>query len=281
MSTIRQNDLIESIAEAYQLINRQCPSDYKKALEEAVVREVNPRRRDIVQKFLMRCAKAPSDGSLIHVNPEMAIVFMRVGQDVRWSGFTGTLKEAVHEGIARACSNLEVLPSAKTVPVFVHWSLVPGEQLEIKVAARSAEAESRTRLVMMDPKKSIADVVVSEVELFKSEFQTPVVLGIGSAGTSEKAVLTARECLFDPINMEELQNRGPQTTVENLRTEIFHRINGQSATSDGAIRTPVLDVKIRLAAATVSVKPVCLMFETDVARRIRFVMDGSGPVFFD
>ncbi len=294
MSVIKQNDLIESVSEAFVRINRMCPVDYEHALRAAVRTEQNPKRRETVQKYLSQCLSERKYGELIASEPDMAVVFMRVGQDVRWSGFTGTLQEAVSEGIGRACAEFalcggdreETSPTSRfatgrAVPVFIHWSLVPGEQLQITVAARSGEAESKTRLLMKTPQESLADCVLKQMNDFKEVFPVPIVLGVGVGGTSESAVLTARECLNDSLNMDELLDRGPQTFVENLRTEIFRRFNEFSRDADCFVsRTRLLDVKIRLQADCYPISPVCLMLETGIPRRLRFVLDGTGPVFF-
>lgn len=294
MSVIQQNDLIESVAEAFVHINRVCPPDYEQALRMAVAREQNPKRRDAVQGYLMQCLSEKKEGELIDSEPDMVVVFMRVGQDVRWAGFTGSLQEAVREGIGRACAEFslsspsrdDALPSSRftagrSVPVFIHWDFVPGEQVQLTVAARSGEDESKTRLLMKTSQESIADSVLAQMNELRESIRFPFVLGIGAGGTVENAVLMARECLNDPLNMAELLDRGPQTSVENLRTEIFRRLNELSGdTGSFVLRPQVLDVKIRLRSDRYPVWPVCLMLETGILRRTRFVLDGTGPVFF-
>lgn len=294
MSVIQQNDLIESVAEAFVRINRVCPPDYEQALRTAATREQNPKRRDAVHGYLTECLSEKKEGELIASEPDMAVVFMRVGQDVHWSGFTGSLQEAVSEGIGRACAEFslsspsrdDALPSSRftagrSVPVFIHWELVPGEQVQLTVAARSGQDESKTRLLMKDPQESIADSVLAQLNELRESFRFPFVLGVGVGGTAENAVLTARECLNDPLNMAELLDRGPQTSVENLRTEIFRRLNEFSDDAGSfVLRPPVLDVKIRLRSDRYPVWPICLMLETGIPRRMRFVLDGTGPVFF-
>ena len=295
MSVIKQNDLIESVAEAFARINRTCPADYEQALKAAIAGEHNPKRREAVQGYLTQCLSEKKNGELIASSPDMAVVFMRIGQDVHWSGFTGSLQEAVSEGIGRACAEFALsdpnkddalstsrFTSGRSVPVFIHWTVVPGEQVQITVAARSGEAESKTCLLMKQPQERVVDCVLVQMARFEENFLFPIVLGIGVGGTSENAVLTARECLNDPLNMTELLDRGPQTSVENLRTEIFRRLN-KSSPDEGSFtpRTRVLDVKIRLRDDRYPVSPVCLMLETGIPRRMRFVLDGTGPVFFD
>ena len=162
----------------------------------------------------MQCLSEKKEGELIDSEPDMVVVFMRVGQDVRWAGFTGSLQEAVREGIGRACAEFslsspsrdDALPSSRftvgrSVPVFIHWDLVPGEQVQLTVAARSGEDESKTRLLMKTSQESIADSVLAQMNELRESIRFPFVLGIGVGGTVENAVLTARECLNDPLNM--------------------------------------------------------------------------------
>ena len=223
----------------------------------------------------------------------MAILFLRVGQDVQWEGFTGSIEQAVSEAVDRAWQKLtdEFSPLSeekeegnlrkKSLPVFVHWRLTPGEQVEVTVSARSSEIDGRTYLTMMQPDENLSDIVVNQINALQKNFTGPVVLGIGVGGTPEAAMHCASLALNDKLNMRELLDRGPQTSVENVRTEIYRRLNAQAESETTFVpRTAFLDVKVRYCPVSLAVKPVCIMLETGLLRRVKFVMDGTGPVFF-
>ena len=292
MSVIRQNDFIESIREAFERINLKCSQDYLGAVRLALT-EVNSKQKRTLKRFYTKLERTANGETLLADDPGIAVVFLRIGQDVRWEGFTGSIEQAVAEAVDRAWQKIvdEFFPLAqekekgtlrrKTPPVFVHWRLTPGEQVEVTVSARGDEIDGRTYLVMMQPDENLSDIVVNQINMLQKNFSDPVVLGVGVGGTPEAAMYCASLSLNDPLNMKELLDRGPQTAVENVRVEMYNRLNAQAEDEKTFVpRTVFLDVKVRYSPVSVAVKPVCIMLETGVLRRVKFVMDGTGPVFF-
>ena len=292
MSVIRQNDFIESISEAFERINVSCSADYLEAVRLAFTQETNSKQKKSLERLYAKLRQTESVRTLLADDPGMAVLFLRVGQDVRWEGFTCSIEQAASEAVDRAWQKLtdEFSPSEekegensrrKPLPVFVQWRLAPGEQVEVTVAARGIEIDGYTYLTTMRPEENLSDIVLKQILALKKDLRGPVVVGIGVGGTPETAMRCASLSLNDPLNMGELLGRGPQTAVENLRTEIYHRLNAQAADETTFVARPTfLDVKVRYSPVSHAVKPVCIMLEMGILRRVKFVLDGTGPVFF-
>ncbi len=293
MSVIRQNDFIESISEAFERINVNCSADYLDAVRLAFTREANSKQKKWLEHFYTKLRQTESKRTLLANDPGVVALFLRVGQDVHWEGFTSSIEQAVSEAVDRAWQKLtdEFSPQSeekegknskrKSLPVFVQWQLVPGEQVEVTVAARGVEIDGHTYLAMLKPDENLLDIVVNQIQTQQKRLHGPVVVGIGVGGTSEAAMRCASLSLNDPLNMGELLGRGPQTAVENLRTEIYQRLNEESQDETNFVARPAfLDVKVRYCPVPHALKPVCIMLETGILRRVKFVLDGTGPVFF-
>ncbi len=221
-------------------------------------------------------------------------VFLEVGMDVRWSGFTGSVEDAVNEGVSRGYLDPDNLLRASVVadpqfarrntrdntPAVIHTRLVPGGDLAVTVAAKGGGSENKSKFVMLNPSDSLTDWVLKTVPTMGAGWCPPGILGIGIGGTAEKAMLIAKEVLMDPLDMTELKARGPKDQVEELRIELYDKVNalGIGAQGLGGLTT-VLDVKIAMYPTHAASKPVAMIPNCAATRHAHFVLDGSGPAY--
>ena len=224
-------------------------------------------------------------------------VFLKIGMDVRFEGFTGSLEDAVNEGVRRgyldsattrcAPRSSPIPPSAArtprtTRPAVIHIQVVPGDTLEVDIAAKGGGSENKSKFVMLNPSDSIVDWVLKTVPTMGAGWCPPGMLGIGIGGTAEKAMLMAKEALMEPIDMAELKARGPQDKLEELRIELYDKVNalGIGAQGLGGLST-VLDVKILTYPTHAANLPVAMIPNCAATRHAHFVLDGSGPADFE
>ncbi len=297
MSTvIKQDDLIESVASALQYISYYHPADFISHLAAAYEREQNPAAKDAIAQILTNSKMAAEGKRPMCQDTGLVIVFAKVGMDVKWEGFTGSVEDAINEGVRRGYLNPDNVLRASAVnppefgrkntkdnsPAVIHWQVVPGDKLDIMVAAKGGGSENKSKLVMLNPSDSIVDWVLKTVPTMGAGWCPPGILGIGIGGTAEKAALLAKEVLNEPLDMQELLARGPQTEVEKLRVEIYEKVNalGIGAQGLGGLTT-VLDVKIDMYPTHAASKPVAMMPNCAATRHAHFVLDGSGPVHLD
>jgi len=221
-------------------------------------------------------------------------VFLKIGMDVRWSGFTGSIEDAVNEGVRRGYNDPDNRLRASVVadphferrntkdntPAVVHMTVVPGGTVEVTVAAKGGGSENKSKFVMLNPSDSIVDWVMKTVPTMGAGWCPPGMLGIGIGGTAEKAMLLAKESLMDSIDMSELLARGPKDKVEAMRIELYEKVNalGIGAQGLGGLTT-VLDVKIAMAPTHAASKPVAMIPNCAATRHAHFVLDGSGPAY--
>jgi len=296
MSTIKQSDLIDSVAGALQYISYYHPVDYITNLARAYELEESPAAKDAMAQILINSRMCAEGHRPICQDTGIVTVFVKVGMDVRWEGFTGSIDDAINEGVRRAYldpdntlrASILLDPagarknSKDNTPAVIHYSMVPGDKVDITVAAKGGGSENKSKMVMLNPSDSIVDWVLKTVPTMGAGWCPPGMLGIGIGGTAEKAVLLAKEALMDPIDMQELLKRGPQNRIEELRVELYEKVNalGIGAQGLGGLTT-VLDVKILDYPTHAASLPVAMIPNCAATRHAHFVLDGSGPVYLD
>ncbi len=299
-TTIRQQDLIDSIAAALQYISYYHPTDYIQHLARAYEREQSPAAKDAMAQILTNSKLSATGHRPICQDTGIVNVFLKVGMDVRWEGFTGSLDDAINEGVRRGYNHEGNTLRASVVadplfarkntkdntPAVIFTEIVPGNTVDITVAAKGGGSENKSKLVMMNPGDNLVDWVLKTVPTMGAGWCPPGMLGIGIGGTAEKAVLLAKESLMDDLDMYELQAKSARgeklDQVEELRLELFEKVNalGIGAQGLGGLTT-VLDVKIKLYPTHAASKPVAMIPNCAATRHAHFVMDGSGPVYLD
>jgi fumarate hydratase class I len=294
MSEIRREDLVQSVADALQFISYYHPLDYIRALGRAYEREQSAAAKDAIAQILTNSRMCAEGHRPICQDTGIVNVFLKVGMDVRWRG-VADLEEAINEGVRRGfldpdnklrASVLEDPQFARrntkdNTPAVIHVELVPGERVEVDVAAKGGGSEAKSKFVMLNPSDSIVDWVLKTVPTMGAGWCPPGMLGIGIGGTAEKAMLLAKEALMEPIDMAELKARGPLDKYEELRIELYDKVNalGIGAQGLGGLST-VLDVKIRAYPTHAANKPVGMIPNCAATRHVHFMLDGSGPAEF-
>ncbi len=291
MAAIRQQDFIDSVADALQYISYYHPQDYIEALGEAYAAEQSPAAKDAIAQILTNSRMCAEGHRPICQDTGIVVAFVKVGMDVRWEGVTMPVAEMVNEGVRRAYNDPDNKLRASIVadpagarkntkdntPAVVHFDLVPGNTVDVKIAAKGGGSENKSKFTMLNPSDSIVDWVVKTLPTMGAGWCPPGMLGIGIGGTAEKAVLLAKEALMEPIDMHELKKRGPRNALEELRIEIFDAANalGIGAQGLGGLST-VLDVKILDYPTHAASKPVGMIPNCAATRHAHFTLDGSG-----
>jgi fumarate hydratase class I len=294
MRTITQPDLVESVAAALQFISYYHPVDYIRHLARAYEREQGPAAKDAIAQILTNSRMCAEGKRPLCQDTGIVNVFLKIGMDVRWSGFTGSIEDAVNEGVRRGYNDPDNMLRASVVadphferkntkdntPAVVHMTVVPGDTVEVTVAAKGGGSENKSKFVMLNPSDSIVDWVMKTVPTMGAGWCPPGMLGIGIGGTAEKAMLMAKESLMESIDMFELLARGPSNKLEEMRIELYEKVNalGIGAQGLGGLTT-VLDVKIAMAPTHAASKPVAMIPNCAATRHAHFVLDGSGPAY--
>ena len=295
-TTIKQADLIESIAGALQYISYYHPADYIAHLARAYEAEQSPAAKDAIAQILTNSKMCAEGRRPICQDTGIVNVFLKIGMDVRFDGFTGSIVDAVNEGVRRGYNDPDNKLRASIVadpqfarknttdntPAVVHMELVPGSTIDVQVAAKGGGSENKSKFVMLNPSDSVVDWVLKTVPTMGAGWCPPGMLGIGIGGTAEKAMLLAKEALMEDIDMYELKRRGPSDKTEELRLELFDKVNalGIGAQGLGGLST-VLDVKIRMYPTHAASKPVAMIPNCAATRHAHFVLDGSGPAYLE
>ncbi len=290
MVTIKQDDLIQSVHDALQYISYYHPPDFLRALSAAWEREKSPAAKDAMAQILMNSRMCAEGHRPVCQDTGIVNVFMSIGQSVALKGDL-SLEDMVNEGVRRAYRQPDnvLRPSVLTdpagrrentgdnTPAVTHVELVPGQTIEIRVAAKGGGSEYKARFAMLNPADDITDWVVKTVPGMGAGWCPPGVLGIGIGGTAEKAMLLAKRSLLDPIDLHELQARGPANRLEELRLEIFDKVNalGIGAQGLGGLTT-VLDVKVLDYPTHAANLPVAMIPNCAANRHAHFTLDGSG-----
>ncbi|MFO1339345.1 MAG: fumarate hydratase [Burkholderiaceae bacterium] len=296
MTIIRQADLVESVASALQYISYYHPADYIAHLARAYEREQSPAAKDAIAQILTNSRMSAEGRRPICQDTGIVNVFLKIGMDVRWEGFTGSIADAVNAGVRQGYLNPDNVLRASVLadPVFerkntkdntpavVHMEVVPGHTVDVTVAAKGGGSENKSKMQMLNPSDNLVDWVLKTVPTMGAGWCPPGMLGIGIGGTAEKAVLRAKEALMDDIDMYELQQRGPANKLEELRLELYEKVNalGIGAQGLGGLTT-VLDVKIKTYPTHAASLPVAMIPNCAATRHAHFVLDGSGPAFLE
>lgn len=295
MTTITEPDLIASVADALQFISYYHPADYIRPLARAYEREESPAAKDAIAQILVNSRMAALGRRPICQDTGTVVAFLKIGMGVRFDT-SRSLIDLVNEGVRRAYTHEQNPLRASMVfdplfrrentrdnaPAIVHMELVPGDTLEITLAAKGGGSENKARFAVLNPSDSVVDWVLKTVPTLGAGWCPPGLLGIGIGGTPEKAMLMAKESLFEPIDMTELLARGPASKEEELRIELYEKVNalGIGAQGLGGLTT-VVDVKLRTYPCHAASLPVGLIPQCAANRHIHFTLDGSGPARFE
>ena len=291
---LRQADLIDTVAAALQYISYYHPADYISHLARAYDKEASPAAKDAIAQILTNSRMCAEGKRPICQDTGIVNVFLKIGMDVRFEGFNGSIEDAVNEGVRRAYLNSDnklrgsiladpIFARTNTgdnTPAVIHMTVVPGNQVDVTVAAKGGGSENKSKLIMMNPSDSIVDWVLKTVPTMGAGWCPPGMLGIGVGGTAEKAMLLAKEVLMEPIDMFDLLARGPANKLEALRIELYEKVNalGIGAQGLGGLTT-VLDVKIATYPTHAAGKPVAMIPNCAATRHAHVVLDGSGPAY--
>ena len=291
MTTIKQEDFIGSVADALQFMSYYHPQDYIEALGEAYNAEQSPAAKDAIAQILTNSRMCAEGHRPLCQDTGIVVAFVKVGMDVRWDGASMSIADMVNEGVRRAYLHPDNKLRASIVadpagarkntrdntPAVTHFDVVPGDRVEVKIAAKGGGSENKANFVMLNPSDSIVDWVLETVPAMGAGWCPPGMLGIGIGGTAEKAMVLAKEALLDPIDIYDLKRRGPKSATESLRLELFEKVNalGIGAQGLGGLST-VLDVKILDYPTHAVSKPVALIPNCAATRHAHFVLDGSG-----
>ncbi|TXH03556.1 MAG: fumarate hydratase [Nevskiaceae bacterium] len=291
MTTIRQDDFIQSIADAFQYISCYHPLDYIQALGAAYEREESAAAKDAIAQILTNSRMCAEGRRPICQDTGIALVFLKVGMNVRWDA-TLSVQDMVNEGVRRAYMNPDNVLRASVLadpagtrkntkdntPAVVHYEIVPGDHVEVICAAKGGGSEAKSKFAMLNPSDSIVDWVIKTVPSMGAGWCPPGILGIGIGGTPEKAMLLAKEAIMAPVDIQELKARGPQNKLEELRLELYDKVNalGIGAQGLGGLTT-VLDVKILDYPTHAANLPVAMIPNCAATRHVHFELDGSGP----
>lgn len=291
MTVISQDDLIQSIQDSLQYISYYHPPDFIRAVAAAYEREESPAARDAMAQILINSRMCAEGHRPICQDTGIVNVFLSVGMGVQIKGDL-SLDDMINEGVRRAYQLPDNVLRASVLsdpagarintrdntPAVIHTELVPGEKIEVRVAAKGGGSEAKSKFVMLNPADSIVDWVLKTVPTMGAGWCPPGMLGIGIGGTSEKAMLLAKRALMEPIDIHELQARGAANRIEELRLEIFEKVNalGIGAQGLGGLTT-VLDVKIMDYPTHAANLPVAMIPNCAATRHVHFTLDGSGP----
>jgi len=295
-TTIRHADLVDTVAAALQYISYYHPADYITHLARAYESEASPAAKDAIAQILTNSRMCAEGHRPLCQDTGIVNVFLKIGMDVRFEGFPGSIEDAVNDGVRRGYLDpdntlrasvladpiFERKNTKDNTPAVVHMSVVPGHTVDVTVAAKGGGSENKSKFIMMNPSDSIVDWVLKTVPTMGAGWCPPGMLGIGVGGTAEKAMLLAKEVLMEPIDMFDLLARGPSNKLEEMRIELYQKVNalGIGAQGLGGLTT-VLDVKIATWPTHAASLPVAMIPNCAATRHAHVVLDGSGPAFME
>jgi fumarate hydratase class I len=295
MTVINKQDLIDSIADGLQYISFYHPPDFVRAMAAAYEREQSPAAKDAMAQILTNSRMAAEGHRPMCQDTGIVVVFLKVGMDVGWDT-DQSLEDMVNEGVRRAYNDPDNPLRASIVsdpvgmrkntrdntPAVIHTELVPGNGLEVTVAAKGGGSENKSKFTILNPSDDLVEWVVKTVPTMGAGWCPPGILGLGIGGTAEKAMLLAKESLMEPINIQELIACGPKNRIEELRLEIYDKVNalGIGAQGLGGLTT-VLDVKILDYPTHAASLPVAMIPNCAATRHVHFVLDGSGSAHLE
>ncbi len=290
MTVIKQEDLIESVAGALQFISYYHPTDFIKAMDAAYQREQNPAAKDAIAQILINSRMCAMGHRPICQDTGIVTVFLTVGMNVQWQADM-SVTDMCNEGIRRAYLNPDNVLRASILadpdgarkntgdntPGVIHYDIVSGDTVEVHVAAKGGGSEAKSKFTMLNPSDSVVDWVLGQVPLMGAGWCPPGMLGIGIGGTAEKAMMLAKEALLEPIDIQDLKIRGASNRAEELRLELYDKVNrlGIGAQGLGGLTT-VMDVKIKDYPSHAANKAVAIIPNCAATRHTHFTLDGSG-----
>ncbi len=291
MTIIKQDDLIQSIADALQFISYYHPLDYIQAVGQAWEKEQSPAAKDALAQILTNSRMCAEGHRPICQDTGAVVVFLKVGMQVQWQGDM-SLNDMINEGVRQAYLNPDNKLRASMVsppigarlntrdntPAIIYTDIVPGNKVEIALAAKGGGSENKSKFTILNPSDSLVEWVVKTLPTMGAGWCPPGILGIGLGGTAEKAMVLAKESLMQPVDIQQLIERGPQTPTEKLRVEIYQRVNdlGIGAQGLGGLTT-VVDVKIAEYPTHAASLPVGMIPNCAATRHVEFTLDGTGP----
>jgi fumarate hydratase class I len=295
MTVIRQQDVTQSIADALQYISYYHPVDFIQAVKSAYDREESKSAKDAMAQILINSRLCATGKRPICQDTGIVTIFVKVGMQVQWDA-QDSLTDMINEGVRQAYLHPDNILRASILsdpdgerkntgdntPAVIHYEIVPGDKVEIDVAAKGGGSEAKSKFAMLNPSDSVVDWVLKMVPTMGAGWCPPGVLGIGLGGTAEKAMLMAKESLLDHIDIQQLQEKGAENRNEELRLELFEKVNalGIGAQGLGGLTT-VLDVKIKDYPSHAANKAIAIIPNCAATRHLHFVLDGSGPASFD
>jgi fumarate hydratase, class I len=291
VTVIKKSDFIQSIADGFQFISYYHPQDYIQALAKAYDREQSPAAKDAIAQILVNSRMCAEGHRPICQDTGIATVFLKIGMDVKWDT-DQTIQEMVDEGVRQAYNSFKnnVLRASvlsdpaglrkntrDNTPAVVHVELVKGNKVDVHIAAKGGGSENKSKFTVLNPSDSIVEWVLKTVPTMGAGWCPPGILGIGIGGTAEKAMLLAKESLLEPVDIQELQARGAQNRVEELRLELYEKVNalGIGAQGLGGLTT-VVDVKILDYPTHAASLPVAMIPNCAATRHAHFSLDGNG-----
>jgi fumarate hydratase, class I len=294
-TVIKQQDVIQSVADALQYISYYHSPDFIQAMARAYELEQGPAAKDAIKQILVNSRMCAEGHRPICQDTGIVTIFVKVGMNVQWDA-TLSLTDMINEGVRQAYNHADNKLRASIVadpafdrkntrdntPAVIHMEIVPGNTVEVALAAKGGGSENKAHLAMLNPSDSIVDWILETVPDMGAGWCPPGMLGIGIGGTAEKAVVMAKEALFEAIDIQEVRARGPSNKLEQLRLEIFDKVNalGIGAQGLGGLAT-VLDVKIKDYPTHAASLPVAVIPNCAATRHAHFVLDGSGPAQLD
>ena len=291
MTVINKNDLIDSVADALQFISYYHPVDFIQAVHAAYEKEESRAAKDAMAQILINSRMCAEGHRPICQDTGIVTVFIKIGMNVSWNTDMGP-EDMINEGVRRAYKNPDNVLRASILadpagarvntrdntPAVIHTKIVPGDTVDVHVAAKGGGSEAKSKFIMLNPSDSVVEWVEKTVPTMGAGWCPPGILGIGIGGTAEMAMILAKQSLMEPIDIQDLQQRGPANRVEELRLEIYDRVNNLGIGAQGlGGMTTVLDVKIRDYPTHAANLPVAMIPNCAATRHTHFILDGSGP----
>jgi fumarate hydratase subunit alpha len=281
MREIDVKKITEVVEELCIKANYSIPADVKKSMEAAAQKEDSPLGKEILRDILDNAEIAEKMQIPICQDTGFAVVFIDIGQDVRFVG--GDLNGAIDEGVRRGYVNgflrksivddpfIERRNTGDNTPAIVHARIVPGENVKIVVAPKGGGSENMSALRMLKPAdgiKGIKDFVLETVEKAGPNPCPPIIVGVGVGGTIEMAALIAKKALLRPIGQHH-----PQPEVAQLERELTDEINRLGIGPQGfGGRTTSLAVNFETFPAHIASLPVAVNIQCHAARHAEAVI---------
>ena len=291
MPVIQQEHLIQSVADALQYISYYHSPDFVQAMASAHEREQSPAAKDAIAQILINSRMSAEGHRPICQDTGIVVAFVKVGIGARWDT-NRSLQDMIDEGVRRAYLDSDNPLRASVVsppfgqrkntgdntPAVIHAELVAGDSIDITLAAKGGGSENKAKMTILNPGQNLVDWVIETVPKLGAGWCPPGMLGIGIGGSPEKAVVLAKEALMDPIDIQQLIERGATSPTEKLRIRLYNEINklGIGAQGLGGVTT-VLDVKVREFPTHAASLPIGLIPNCAATRHVHFTLNGSGP----